>query len=280
MPKRPTLKPIHVPGRERPWKIDLPASLSSTGQRARYFFESKQDAINFAEEHKIRLKNYGTAGISSLSPSQLEQAARAFAALEPHGVTLSELVADWNTRRRAAETTVTFEEGFRQFEQHLARKKIKGRAVSESYLRQVKYTFPRFPALHDKLLTEIDARMVAHATAGYEAIGQKQLPPRAVRILRVVRRGSSPMDERQSRRRTSQKRALAALRLNIHAGRNGENSRCVHPGGGLASVSRLGFFAGIRPEELERTRWEFVNLEEKAIVLPRGRPRPASSARH
>ena len=92
MPKRPTLKPIHVPGREKPWKIDLPASLSSTGQRARYFFESKQDAINFAEEHKIRLKNYGTAGISSLSPSQLEQAARAFAALEPHGVTLNELV--------------------------------------------------------------------------------------------------------------------------------------------------------------------------------------------
>ena len=57
MPKRPTLKPIHVPGRERPWKIELPASLSSTGQRARYFFESKQDAINFAEEHKIRLRS-------------------------------------------------------------------------------------------------------------------------------------------------------------------------------------------------------------------------------
>ena len=166
MPKRPTLKPIHVPGREKPWKIDIPASLSSTGQRARYFFESKQDAINFAEEHKFRLKNYGTAGISSLSPSQIEQAARAFAALEPHGVTLNEIVQDWNTRRRAAEATVTFEEGFRQFEQHLARKKIKGRAVSKSYLRQVKYTFPRFPALHDKLLTEIDARIIAHATAG------------------------------------------------------------------------------------------------------------------
>ena len=248
MPKRPALKPIHVPGREKPWKIDLPASLSSTGQRARYFFESKQDAINFAEEHKIRLKNYGTAGISSLSPSQIEQAARAFAALEPHGVTLNELVQDWNTRRRAAETTVTFEEGFRQFEQHLARKKIKGRAVSESYLRQVKYTFPRFPALHGKLLTEIDARMVAMATAGMKPSAKNAF----LRVLSAFFAWSAEVPRQWMKTNPAQnvpKESIGGAEVQTFSPE--ETARildaCIQADGTLLPYLVLGFFAGIRP---------------------------------
>ena len=136
MPRRATFKPVRVPGREKPWKIDLPASISSTGQRARYFFESKQDALNFADEQKIRLKNYGTQGAGSATPSELEQLAQAKEALKPFGVSINEVVKDWVDRRNAAVQTVTFREAFRQFEEHLGRKKIKGRPVSESYRRK------------------------------------------------------------------------------------------------------------------------------------------------
>src|SRR5476651_2521011 len=92
----------------RQWKIDLPASISPSGKRQRFFFETKQDALNFSEEQRTRLGNFGTAGITGLSPSELEQAAMAFAAIKPYSVSLNEVVKDWVARRAARDTTVTF----------------------------------------------------------------------------------------------------------------------------------------------------------------------------
>ena len=43
---------------------------------------------------------------------------------------------------------------------------------------------------------------------------------------------------------------------------------CIRTDEGLLPYHVLGFFAGIRPEELERTRWEFINFDESAIVCP------------
>jgi integrase len=269
MPKRATFKPVHVPGREKPWKIDMPASISSTGHRARYFFESKQDAINFADEQKIRLKNYGTAGLSSLSPSQAEQAVRAFSVLDPHGVTLNEVIEGWLARRNAAEKTVTFKEGFRQFEQHLALKKIKGRPVSESYRRQVKYTFPRFPALHDRPLTEIDARMIAHATEGMKPSAKNSF----LRVLSALFSWCAEVPRQWMKENPAQnvpKDSVGGAEVETFT--PDETARildaCVRVDESLLPYHVLGFFAGIRPEELERTQWEFINLDENAIVLP------------
>ena len=269
MPKRATLRPILVPGRERPWKIDLPASLSSTGQRARYFFKSKQDAINFAEQHIVRLENYGTAGVSSLSPSQLEQAARAFDAIEPHGVTLNEVIRYWIDRRKAAEATVKFEEGFRQFEEHLARKKIRGRPVSESYRRQVKYTFPRFPALHDKLLTEIDDTMIDNATDAMKPSAKNGF----LRVLSAFFSWSAKVPRKWMKENPAQSVTKESVGgAEIHTFSQEETARildaCTRVDDALLPYLVLGFFAGIRPEELERTRWDFINIEEGAIVLP------------
>src|SRR4029077_8634637 len=142
--------PVHIPGRSNPWKIDIPASVSPSGRRARYFFDTKQAALNFSEDQKMRLKNYGIAGQGTLSPSKLEQAGMAFEAIERYDVSLNEIVRDWIARREAAEASVTFRAGFAQFKEYLAHRKIKGRPVSRSYLKQIRNTFPRFPSLHDK----------------------------------------------------------------------------------------------------------------------------------
>ena len=87
MPRRAAIEPIRVPGRARPWKVEIPASIADNGKRSRYFFETKADAANFADELQIRIKNFGTHGAGIAKPSELEQLALAATALKPFGVT-------------------------------------------------------------------------------------------------------------------------------------------------------------------------------------------------
>src|SRR5258708_633175 len=109
MPKVADLLPVRTEwSGSRQWKIDLPASLSPSGKRQRFFFETKQDATNFSDEQRTKRDNFGTKGVTGLSPSQLEQAARAFDAIEPYGVSLNEVVKDWVSRRKERDKTVTF----------------------------------------------------------------------------------------------------------------------------------------------------------------------------
>jgi hypothetical protein len=73
----------------RQWKVELPAGTTPSGKRERMFFGTKQDASNFCEEQRIRLKNHGTIGMSALNVGQLAQAAIAFETLRPYQVTLN-----------------------------------------------------------------------------------------------------------------------------------------------------------------------------------------------
>jgi integrase len=268
MPRRAAIEPIRVPGRAKPWKVEIPASIADNGKRSRYFFETKADAANFADEHQIRIKNFGTHGAGIAKPSELEQLALATTALKPFGVTINEVVADWVVRRKAADSTVTFKEAFRLFEAHLAKKKIKGRHVSKSYRTQVKYTFPRFPTLHDRLLTEIDGRMVATATAEMKPSAKNAF----LRVLSALFSWCAEVPRQWMQENPAQrvpKESLGGGEVQTFSA--SECARILHAcidDSERLTYHVLGFFAGIRPEELERTAWEFINLDEKAIVLP------------
>ncbi len=89
MPKSASLLPQRAKwAGSRQWKVELPARITRSGKRQRYFFDTKQDALNFCEEQRIRLQNYGTAGMSALGVTQLAQAAAAFEQLKPYHVLL------------------------------------------------------------------------------------------------------------------------------------------------------------------------------------------------
>lgn len=269
MPRRAVIEPIHVPGRVKPWKIEIPASIAQNGKRSRYFFETKASAKNFAEDHQIRLKNFGTQGAGIATPSELEQLALAKAALKPFGVSINEVVADWVARRQAANATVSFKEAFRQFEAHLAKKKIKGRHVSKSYRNQVRYTFPRFPTLHDHLLIDIDGRMIATATADMKPSAKNAF----LRVLSALFSWSAEVPRQWIKDNPAQhvpKESVGGAEVQTFSA--AETARLLHAcieDKALLAYHVLGLFAGIRPEELERSRWEFINLDEKAIVLPK-----------
>lgn len=131
----------------RKWKVEVPAQATASGKRRRFFFATKQDARNFSEEQRIRLKNHGTAGMSALTASQLAQAATAFQTLQPYEATLLEVVTDWITRKQASEVSISFEAAMDAF---LARGQR-----SPSYTQSIRQTRNRLLALHGKLLNAI-----------------------------------------------------------------------------------------------------------------------------
>jgi integrase len=268
MPRRAAIKPIRVSGRAKPWKIEIPASVAENGRRSRYFFDTRADAANFAEEQQIRLKNFGTRGAGIATPSELEQLALATTALKPFGISINEVVADWIARRKAAETTVTFKEAFSQFEDHLAKKKIKGRHVSKSYRTQVKYTFPRFPTFHDRPLIEIDGRMIATATAEMKPSAKNAF----LRVLSALFSWCAEVPRewmKDNPARHVPKESVGGAEVQtFSAAETAKLLQACIEDCELLAYHVLGFFAGIRPEELERTEWRFINLEEKAIILP------------
>ena len=267
MPKRSSLEPSRASGRRvRKWKIDLPATISPTGKRQRFFFETKQDALNYAEDQRTKLTNFGTAGVSGLSPSHLEQAAKAIESLKSYSVSLNEVVQDWIDRRKAREATVTFAVGFRQYLDHFEVKRVKGRPVSEDYRRQVNQCFNRFAALHALPLTEIDGRKIDDATS-------KMTPAMKNAFLRILCAFFSwcaePAREWLKTNPASNvpRESLGKREVLIYQPDEVKRLLAVAPDD-LLPYFLFGFYAGIRPQELKRLDWSHLNLKEKAIVLP------------
>ena len=59
MPRRPTLKPKRLPNGS--WQLNVPASLSKTGSRARPEFTSKQEASVYAKTLLAHISKHGAS---------------------------------------------------------------------------------------------------------------------------------------------------------------------------------------------------------------------------
>ncbi len=267
MIKKGSLKPIFVEGRKTsPWKIDLPASVSDSRKRTRFYFRTKIEADTFAEKHRIKLVNNGLMGVSLLAPSQEALAAKAFKDLEPFGVTLGEVVTYWIERKKERARTVTFEEASKRYLDHLTTSK--DRAYSDSYLKQIELTFPRFPSIHSLPLTDIDSRKIA------ECMGD-MTPAVKNAMLRVLSAfftwcGQTPREwlrinpaKAEHIKRTSRKKE----EVKLYTGKEIARLLTSCPAD-LLPYHLFGLFAGIRPEEIERMQWEHVDLAEGYIALP------------
>src|SRR5450755_4081567 len=102
MARRVSLQPCATGLTKWPWRVNLPANISSTGKRERRFFDAKQMAETFCRQQRTRLANFGRNS-STLSPTQQEQAAMAFERIASYGVTLNTVVAEFIERRQASE---------------------------------------------------------------------------------------------------------------------------------------------------------------------------------
>jgi integrase len=257
MPRRLQLTPAKSRLLSRPWRVNLPPSISGSGKRERHFFQTCQDAETFCRQQRTRLQNFGRNS-TSLTPVQLEDAAQAFAKLQPHGLSLNEVVASFLSQREAMEKSVTFKTLFERF---VASKHGK----SEAYLRGLRYTLPRFPRLHDCIVTEIlpsdiDAEM-NEMTAAVKNAFLRNL--RAVFNFAVKRDwlATNPIEKLDFE--TLKKTEVVTLSPKEAATlmAAAENHFDLLP------YHALGLFAGIRPMELERLDWQHIDLTERHIEI-------------
>lgn len=246
-------------GQKRQWKVDLPGADRAYGKRQRFFFDTKQEALTFCEGKRVQLKNYGVAGASTLSPSQAEQAARAFEALQPHGVSLNEVIQDWISRRAAATASITYEVAMDVF--------LEARKRSESYARSVRQTRNRLTELHGRHLNEITAADLNKALDGMTPSVRNF----TIRILGGLfnfgaKRGycsDNPvrnLDLAQRERSEIEIYTPAEVAVIMAAAENEDH--------GLLPFLALSFFCGLRRSEALRLDWSAVDLLERFVRLP------------
>lgn len=260
MPRTASLSPERAKwAGNRQWKVELPARITPSGKRQRHFFSTKQDALNFCEEQRIRLKNNGTVGMSALGVGQLAQAAAAFEALKPHRVTLNEVVTDWIARRQAAEASIPFEDAMDAFMGWGKR--------SPSYVCSIRQTRNRLRSLHGKLLNTITP---ADLTLAMDTM------PGSVRnfTIRILgglfnfgaKRGfcmENPCKRLDLARREAVEIEIytppqVARILSVAQKRNPQ----------LVPFLAISFFCGIRRAEILRLDWSAIDLHENFVKLP------------
>jgi integrase len=71
------------------WKVEIPERLSPTGRRQRVFFETRDEAKDYAAGLRADYEDHGTKA-SVISPSLADEAQRAIELLEPYGISLLE----------------------------------------------------------------------------------------------------------------------------------------------------------------------------------------------
>src|SRR5438093_5455642 len=266
MPKRFSLEARKTGPATSPWCVNVPARISESGKRERKFFATKSAAQTYGKAHRIRIENYGTAA-TLLTPGQLEEAAKAFEQLRPFRATLNEAVAAFMACRNQDGRSVTFKKLFELFSEAKARR-------SPSYRRELKYTLPRFGALHNKLVSRVTPAEIDEQTASMTPSARNA----KLRVLRAcfnfgLKRdylARNPIDkldfESLPRFEVEILSPKEAAALMIAAAESRD----------LLAYHALGMFAGIRPEELLRLNWSDIDLAEHHILI---RPEVAKNHR-
>ena len=257
MPKRFSLKPTKTGPETAPWCVNVPARISLSGKRERKFFEKERDAKNFANVQRIRIENYGTAAVI-LSPGQLEEAAAAYEQLKPFGATLGEAVGQYVSWREQAARSVTFKKLFELFTEAKAKR-------SAAYLVQLKYTLPRFPRLHDKLVSRISARAIDEETRSMTP----HVRNACLRVLRAVFNFGIKRDyllENPIAKLDFERVPNGEVRILSHQEAHRLLSAAAEARD-LVAYHALGLFCGIRPYELLRLDWADVDLMEGHILI-------------
>jgi Site-specific recombinase XerC len=258
MPRRISLKPSPTGLKKWPWRVNLPAGYTSTGKRQRHFFASKPEAETFARAQRIRLENYGRAS-SPLTPGQQEAAAIAFQKLARYGVELNTVVADFIVRHDARASSVTFRTLFERF---IESKKNR----SQAYRRGLKYTFPRFAALHDCKVCDLQPADIDQETDGMPAGARNAFLCNLRAVFNFgIKRGwleanpISRLDFSPIRRGEVVTLTPDEVEALIRSAERNDPA--------LLPYICLSLFSGIRPNELQRLDWRHIDLVEGHIEI-------------
>ncbi len=240
------------------FNVNIPAGLSTTGNRARKTCQTRAEALRFIEELKARKDNLPFS--KDLSPAQLLDASSAFEVLAGFpGVTLRNCADAYAERHQARERSITLKE---VFEQVLAAHA----GSSESYKRDIRWVRGRLAALHDRLVSDITRVDILDALAGYPESSRNN----HLRTLTTVFRYAKDREylteiPLRSSDRTPNKRQEVEV-LPVSEIRKLLETALAHDPAFLPLLL-VETFCGVRPEEAKRLLWTDIDLLRKRLTI-------------
>lgn len=254
---------------DKGWLVNVPPSVSDTGKRQQRYFTTRAKADEFASSLKTGLKEFGER-VRTLSPGAMEDAASAMKVLLPWGVSLATAARFYVESHDARSKAPTLSEAWDSA--------IKTRSgLSERYQKNLRSWRNRLPEyIADKNIVDISpadiAALLDQVTNGSTA-WKTGLGILSVVLGDQVKRSTlskNPCESVESPKVRStdevmiftvkQLKALFAACKDYDKDKDKRCSECAVPFAFLA-------FAGIRPTELTRLRWEDVKLESDNIRL-------------
>jgi hypothetical protein len=131
MPRVAKLEPKEDKGKGK-WVLNIPASLSDTGERRRVYFSTEPLAQAQADKLQRERKQWGVRA-KHAEPHLVTEAVAADKLLQPYGVGLLEVVRQWIARRDRLDASESVEDAWQHFERL---KSSEGR--SAPYLRSIR----------------------------------------------------------------------------------------------------------------------------------------------
>ena len=257
------MRPVKLTPKKTPegWRLNIPGTLTDDGKRQRLYFKSRDEADKHAAPLRVKYRE-GTAG--NLLPVVQHRAALAALKIigERDPLELVEAAKLWMERNDHAAKSITFREACEKFRAAPSKKHL-----TEKYRLNFKHYPERFATIADKLLVDISTadlevellrlRAVARNTAAahLSSLWGFAIPKGWARVnpLENVERAHAPkptipiLSAREVRRLF-----VAAIRL--------------HPE--LVPLLAVETFAGIRPVESEKLKWEDLDFDDEIITIP------------
>jgi integrase len=153
------LKPVEVPGQKRPWRLNIPPSLSHDGKRHQLYFETKAKA----ESHAMSLMRKQALGdlVRQLGHHELSEAVRALELLRPRKLGLLDAVTRFladHDRRAASKTFGACFDTYANLKER-----------SKEYADELRHTRAAVASLLDRPIPDVTADDLAACLKGFAA---------------------------------------------------------------------------------------------------------------
>ncbi len=257
---------------DKGYKVDIPASLSTTGKRERHFFATKTAAKSHANQLKKQLAENGS-NASTIKPSLAEAAYHAVEILEPYGVSLvdaARMVADIYKARAASHTLTTACDAWLMVCESLRPRTLDGYTQTAAKLKT---------ALGDKILATITADEIQAAVCPLGSSGawmEGHLRNAKAFWRWSAKKGWCDKDVFNGVEKPKGARETGEIEiLTVAQAQNLLTVAAEHYPQAVASYA-LQLFAGIRTEEIKRMEAHHVTpdgIELSADITKKGRRR-------
>jgi integrase len=243
----------------RPWCVDVPASLSENGKRQRKFFATKGEAKTECETLKARRDNFGVS-LTAMTPARIAEAAEAYKLLDPHHLGLLDVVREYLETHKQRAESIPFG---KLFDLYLEAKDKR----SEKYKTQLRWARDRFSGIHNRLASDVTVRDVDELLKGEKATVKNAW----MRYLRAVFNFGVKREYLASN---------PVAKLDFEEVVKGDTEifdpadvqailiDCLEHDLSLLPYRVIGFFCGVRPDgELHRLGWADIDLDAKQVTL-------------